>query len=162
MHPDNPLYKKEMLVEIPNNFSGALEFKNGVLCSILISSEGINVTNHFTVYGSTGALTFNDPNEFGRPLYLKCKGDKEAREITLTNTYNINMRGLRAADLAYAIRNGRASGSSLEMVYHTFEAEIGICSSGEDNTTHIMQSTSERPKLLEMGNTEYPEIVLDL
>ena len=162
MHPDNPLYKKEMLVETPNNFSGALEFKNGVLCSLLVSSEGINVTNHFTIYGSTGTLTLNDPNEFGGPLYLQCKGENEARELPLTNAYTNNLRGLGAADLAYAIRNKRAPRCSLEMAYHTLEAAMGICSSGEENTTHIMQSTCGRPEPLEMGFTEYPEMVLDL
>ncbi len=162
MNPKNPQYRKEMLVETPNNFVGALELQNGVLCSLLVSSEGINVTHHFTIYGSDGTLTLNDPNTFGGPICLQCKGDGEAREMPLTHAFKDNMRGLGAADLAYAIRNGRDPRCSLDMAYHTFEAAMGICFSGESNGVYAMQSTCARPSPLEMGYTEYPEMVLDI
>lgn len=160
-HPDNPLYGKDMEVVTPNNTAGTLELTNGVLCTLLTSSEGVNVTHHFKIYGTDGTLTLNDPNTFGGPIVLQCKGDREAREVPLTHAFTTNVRGLGAADLAYAVRNGRAPRCSLDMAYHTFEAAMGICASGEDGTIHTLESSCGRPEPLAAGFTEYPELVLD-
>ena len=132
-HPDNPLYGADMEIETPNNTVGALEFANGVLCAFLTSSEGINVTNHFTIYGTEGTLTLNDPNTFGGPVLLKCKGESEARQLPLMHAFTTNMRGLGAADLAYAVRNRRPPRCSLDMALHTFEAAMVMAGLEEDS-----------------------------
>ncbi|MGI5878650.1 MAG: Gfo/Idh/MocA family protein [Christensenellales bacterium] len=161
-HPDNPLYGADMEIETPNNTVGALEFANGVLCAFLTSSEGINVTNHFTIYGTEGTLTLNDPNTFGGPVLLKCKGESEARQLPLMHAFTTNMRGLGAADLAYAVRNRRPPRCSLDMALHTFEAAMVMAGLEEDSPLHTMRTTCERPEPLAPGYTEYPELVLDL
>lgn len=161
MHPKNPLYGQDMHIETPNNTAGTLEFRNGVLCSFMTSSEGINVTNSFMIYGTEGTLSLNDPNEFGGSILLRTKAGEE-RELPLTHAYTDNMRGLGVADLAYAIRNGRKPRACSDIAYHTFEAASGICKSSEEGRIYNMKSTCERPEPLASGCFEYPEMVFDL
>jgi len=161
MHPNNPLYGQVMTIETPNNTAGTLEFKNNIICSILTSSESINVTNSFIIYGTDGKLTLNDPNTFGGPILVQTKLG-EAKEIPLTHAYTDNSRGLGAADLAYAIRNGRKPRACGETALHTLEAALGIGQSGEDGKIYNMTTTCERAEPLAKGYTEYPEMVLDI
>ncbi|HEX2950637.1 MAG TPA: Gfo/Idh/MocA family oxidoreductase [Armatimonadota bacterium] len=161
-NPVNPNYGQIMTIESPNQFAGALQFENGVLCSLLTSSEGINVTNHFTIYGSTGTLTLNDPNTFGGPIYVQTKGSPNAMEMPLTHAWTDNMRGLGIADLAYAIRNERQPRCHMDMAFHTYEAAIGVSISCQTGSTYRMTSSCRRPEPLEVGHTEYPEAALNL
>ena len=161
MHPHNPEYGKVMKIETPNNTAGVLEFHNGVLCPILTSSESVNVTNSFVIYGTEGKLTLNDPNCFTGQVLLQTKACEE-KEIPVTHAYTDNSRGLGAADLAYAIRNKRKPRAGYPVALHTLEAALGIIKSGETGTIHEMKTTCERAEPLTAGCVEYPEMVLDL
>lgn len=161
MHPHNPEYGGIMKIESPNNTAGVLEFHNGVICPILTSSESINVTNSFIIYGTEGKLTLNDPNCFAGQILLQTKASEE-KEIPLTHAYTDNSRGLGAADLAYAVRNNRKPRAGYEVALHTLEAALGIVESGETGLIYNMKTTCERAEPLMPGYTEYPEMVLDL
>ncbi|MDD5603863.1 MAG: Gfo/Idh/MocA family oxidoreductase [Eubacteriales bacterium] len=160
-HPANPLYGDVMTIETPNNTAGTLEFENGVLCVILTSSESVNVTNSFIIYGTEGKIVLNDPNTFGGPVYVQTKMG-EAKEMPLTHAYTDNVRALGAADLAYAIRNGRAPRANAATALHTLEAALGIGESGETGRIYSMTTSAERAAPLEAGYIEYPEMVLDI
>jgi len=161
MHPKNPLYGQVMTIETPNNTVGTLEFKNNVICTILTTSESINETNYFVIFGTDGKLILNDPNTFGGPVLLQTKLG-EAKEVPLTHHFIDNCRGLGAADLAYAVRNGRKPRANGDTALHTLEAALGIVQSGEDGKIYTMTTTTERAEPLLPGYTEYPEMVLDL
>lgn len=161
MHPHNPEYGNVMKIESPNNTAGVIEFKNGVLCSLLTSSESINVTNSFIIYGTEGKLTLNDPNEFTGSILLKTKADTE-KEIPLTHAYTDDSRGLGAADLAYAVRNKRKPRAGHQVALHTLEAALGIVESGNTNMFYSMKTMCERAEPLMPGYVEYPEMVLDI
>lgn len=161
MHPHNPEFGGVMEIETPNNTAGVLEFNNGVLCPILTSSESVNVTNSFIIYGTEGKLTLNDPNEFGGSILLQTKADEE-KEIPLTHAYTDNSRGLGVADLAYAVRNKRKPRAGSQVALHTLEAALGIVKSGETNMVYSMTTTCERAEPLMIGCVEYPEMVLDI
>ena len=160
-HPANPLYGQVMAIETPNNTAGTLEFSNQVISSFLTSSESINVTNSFVIHGTDGCLTLNDPNTFGGPILVRTRTG-EALSVPLTHAYTTNMRGLGAADLAYAIRNGRAARAGGATAIHTLEAALGIIESGESGRIYTMTTTAERAEPLVAGITEYPEMALDL
>ncbi len=160
-HPGNPEYGKVMTIETPNNTAGVIEFRNGVICPFLTSSESINVTNSFIIHGTNGRLTLNDPNTFGGPVLMETKNAGELA-LPLTHAFTTNVRGLGAADLAYAIRNERQPRCSGATAIHTLEAALGMIGSGETDRIYRMTTTCERAKPLEPGYTEYPELVLDL
>lgn len=161
--PENPDYGKTMKIETPNNTAGVMEFKNGVLCPILTTTEGPGFTNHFTIYGTEGKLTLNDPNTFGGPVFVTTKADENAAmSMPITHAFTDNYRGIGTADLAYALRNGRKPRASYETALHTLEAACGIVKSGETDKFYHMTTTCERAEPLKPGYTEYPEMVFDL
>ena len=68
-----------------------------------------------------------------------------------------------AADLAYAILNGRKPRADASLGYHAFEAIHGIWKSSESGKTHVMESDCQRPEplpLKALAGTAY-EAILD-
>lgn len=161
MNPLNPQYGEIMPIETTNNLAGTLEFQNGVLCSLLTTSESGAFNNSFILYGTEGRLVLSDPNEFEQSLLLTTKAGAE-QIVPSTHSFRENCRGLGAADMAYAIRNGRKPRANGENALHTLEAAEGLVRSCETNTFHVMQTPAERARPLRAGYTEYPEMVLDI
>ncbi|MDW7657799.1 MAG: Gfo/Idh/MocA family oxidoreductase [Bacillota bacterium] len=160
-HPDNPEYGQVMSIETPNNTAGTLEFENKVICPVLTSSESVNVTNSFVIHGTDGRLVLNDPNTFGGPIHVQTRSGDEL-SIPLTHAFTANMRGLGAADLAYAVRNNRKPRACSETAIHNLEIALGMISSGETDTIYRMTTTCTRAEPLMAGVMEYPEMALDL
>ena len=134
LNPKNPSYGKMMTYEdCPNDYAGALQFECGVLCGLTVTSETYGGGSSFMLYGTQGTMWLDDPNEFGGALLVELKGSREKVAFPLTHAFETDFRGLGAADLAYAIRNGRAPRCLPEMALHTFEAACGIVLSGEEN-----------------------------
>ena len=126
------------------------------------ASETYGGGSAFMLYGTQGTLWLDDPNDFGGPLLAEFKGSREKVSMPLMYAYDTNSRGLGAADLAYAIRNGRPPRCLPEMALHTFEAACGIVKSGETDAVCHMTTRTDRPAPFEPGHTEYPEAVMDL
>jgi predicted dehydrogenase len=161
MNPENPDYGKVMPIETPNHTAGVMEFANGVLCPLLTTSEGSNFTNRFSIFGTEGTLTLNDPNNFSGPVAVHTKTGANM-ELPISHAYTEENRGMGVADLAYALRNGRKPRASWECGLHTLEAAHGIIESGETDKIHVMQTTCCRAEPLAPGYTEYPEMVFDI
>jgi len=161
MNPDNPDYGKVMKIDSPNSTAGTLEFKNGVLCPILTTSEGPNFTNSFVIYGTEGKLTINDPNEFTANVMVRTKNGNDI-VMPQNHGFTDNYRGIGVADLAYALRNNRKPRASWEIPLHTLEAACGIVKSGENDIIYRMTTDCERSAPLAPGYVEYPEMVFDL
>jgi predicted dehydrogenase len=160
-HPDNPEYGQVMSIETPNNTAGTLEFENKVICCVLTSSESVNVTNSFVIHGTDGRLVLSDPNTFGGPIHVQTRSGEEMA-IPLTHAFTTNMRGLGAADLAYAMRNSRKPRACGETAVHTLEAALGIIKSDERGQIYQMTTSCSRAEPLVAGIMEYPEMALDL
>ncbi len=159
MNPDNPEYGGVMKIETPNNLVGTLEFENGTICTLLTSSESV-LYESFMLFGTDGYLNVGDPNMFDSAPVLTTKGGTAT--MPLNFGFTEDSRGLGAADLAYAIRNGRAPRCSSERIYHMFEIAHGIIRSGESGMIYNMRSTCTRPEPFKPGCTEYEEMVLDI
>jgi hypothetical protein len=82
--------------------------------------------------------------------------------IPLTHAFTTNMRGLGAADLAYAVRNSRHPRACSETAIHTLEIALGIINSGETGKIYQMTTSCSRAEPLMAGIMEYPEMALDL
>ena len=158
MNPSSPYYGEVMTIESTNLTAGAMEFKQGTLCTILTSSEGAGVTTRFAVFGDEGTLDLGDPNEFGSPVTVKSKTGAEM-VMPVNHAFSDNgWRCIGAADLAYALRNGRKPRASGESALHTLEAAWGIVNGG----VYSMTTTCERAEPLKAGYVEYPEMVFDI
>ena len=162
-HPKNPAYGEMMTYEeAPNCYAAALQLENGVLCSLNMTSEVRGGGSIFNIHGTQGTLYLDDPNEFGGPLMMELSDNAGKKEVPLSHSYNVNSRGLGAADAAYALRNGRRPRCSMDLIYHVFEAAKGVEISCDTGTIYEMKSRCERPAPFAPGYMEYPEAVMDL
>lgn len=158
-NPDSPHYGEPMEVESWNNAAGTLRFENGVLATLMTTSESGGFENGLTIYGTNGRLTLGDPNEYGVPLTLTNKLGGPI-ELPMTHAYgNGNFRCIGVAEMAYAIRAGRVPRTE-EMPVHVLESAQGIWSSGEAGTFYKMTTKCSRPAPLPAGYTENPELSL--
>ena len=162
-HPQNPSYGEMMTYDqAPNCYAAALEFECGLLCGLSMTSEVRGGGSVYNVHGTQGTLYLGDPNDFGGPLEIELAGGGGRREIPLTYPYAGNMRGLGAADAAYALRNGRKPRCDTDLIYHVFEAARGIEISCDTGRVYAMQSVCQRPQPFAPGYMEYPELMMDL
>jgi len=141
-------------VEVPTHIAGIMDFANGAVGTIITSYDvwGGRLPR-IEIYGTEGSLSVPDPNTFGGPVAVK-RGRSEWAEVPLTHSYAENSRGLGVADLAYALRSGRAHRANGQLTYHVLDlmhAFHGASDSGEHVT---LESTCERPTPLPLGLRE--------
>ena len=87
-----------------------LEFANGAIGTIITSFDvWAAELPRIEIYGTEGTLSVPDPNTFGGPVRVRRAGASEWSEIPLTHGYAENSRGIGVADMAYALRSGRAA-----------------------------------------------------
>jgi predicted dehydrogenase len=159
LNVNNPRYGEHIKIETPNLAVGALEFKSGVVGTFLTSSEGFSSPERLEVHGDEGILICSDPNTFGGPVFLlrKSNGQSTPYEMPLTHGYSVGCnRGVGVAELAWSLEKNRQP--RLALGYHDFEAACAIWQATEDNRTHIMKSSPERPAALPSGYIE-PQIM---
>ena len=162
-HPQNPKYGEMMTYDqAPNCYAAALQFEDGALCSLSMTSEVRGGGSFFNLHGTQGTLYLDDPNEFGGPLLMELSDRSGRKEMPLCYPYTENSRGLGAADAAYALRNGRKPRCATDLIFHVYEAAKGIEISCDTGKIYEMKSRCQRPAPLEPGYMEYPEAMLDL
>ena len=86
-----------------------------------------------------------DPNTFGGPVHLSRSG-ADWEEAPLTHCYaDGNYRSIGVADLAHAIRAGRAHRAGLDLAYHVLEVMEGLLSASDAGGMVEIASRCERP-----------------
>lgn len=141
-----------MKVNTPTHVTGVLDFANGAVCTLLMTSDVYGTGwPHIEIYGSEGSLRCIDPNNFGGQLYLRKPNSQELVEVECRYGYNQNSRGLGVADMATAIRNGRPHRASGEMAYHAVDIINGIHDASRENRHIELTSTCTRPAPLPLG-----------
>ncbi|WP_322183188.1 Gfo/Idh/MocA family protein [Neglectibacter caecimuris] len=172
-NPRHPRYGQEFTVDSPNTMTAALEFSGGVLGSLVLTSEGavdanpgeetIPTNPHIEIHGTQGSLILFDPNLFSGDIYLLRNTIEGPVKMPILYPFQDECRGIGAADLAYAILNGRKPRADATLGYHAFEAIHGIWESSESGKIHTMESTCQRPAALPLralAGTAY-EAILD-
>lgn len=162
VNPGNKNYGELLKVQSPNNTLGALEFANGVLGTVMATSECHSEIPQLEVYCTEGTLVCADPNGFGSEVKIRRAGDSEYYTVPHTHDFvGTDWRGLGVAELAYAMRSGRKARTDASLACHFLEASFGMIESGETNRFHVMQSTCDRPEPLQSGVLGYREYVLN-
>lgn len=150
-----PKFGKIIDVQVPTHVAGIIDFHAGAIGTIITSFDVFGGANlpRIEIYGSEGTLSVPDPNTFGGPVRLKRTDMKEAMEIPLSHGFAENSRGIGAADMAHAIRSGRAHRASGELAYHVLEAMHGFHDASAQDAHYFMRSTCETPAPLPLGLT---------
>jgi predicted dehydrogenase len=149
-------------VETPTHIASILDFASGPVATLVTSfdvalSAGAALNLYdvggalLEIQGTTGTLSMPDPNTFGGSVRLRRLGETDWREIPLTHAYTGNERGLGAADLAYAIRTGRAHRANGELAYHVLDVMHAVLEASSSGQHIALTSTCERPSPLPVG-----------
>ena len=144
-------YGESYQLEDANVITATMQYASGVLGTLHMNSDCIlDETYGLEIYGTEGILYMGNPNEFGNPVYIK-KTLSDKVEFPLTHGFAENSRGVGAAEMAWAIVNGRKNRASKEMAFHVFELMHGVIKSAESGQVYAMESTFETPKALPSG-----------
>ena len=139
-------------VEVPTHVSGTLEFHSGAVVTMVMSFDVQHHTNHpIELHGETGSLQVPDPNTFGGPVKVRAAGTDDWQDQPLINAYTDNVRGIGAADLAYALTTQRPHRCHSELALHVLDVMQALHESSEQSGHMPIQSYCERPAPLPLG-----------
>lgn len=147
-----PKYGTKIKVDVPTHVVGVLDFANGAVGNIITSFDVWGGRLPFIeIYGSEGTLGVPDPNTFGGPVFLRRAASREWEEVPLSHGYADNSRGLGVADMAYALRSGRAHRANGGLTYHVLDVMHAIHDASRDGRHVTLESGGERPAPLPVG-----------
>lgn len=161
-----PKQGQKIPVETPTHIASILDFVSGPVATLTTSfdvtvSAGTALNLYdvggalLEIQGTEGTLCLPDPNTFGGPVLVRRLGEGEWREIPFTHGHTANSRGLGAADMAYAIRNGRSHRASGEMAYHVLDTMHAILEASDTGQHRELSSSCARPAPLPAGLPDY-------
>lgn len=139
-------------VEVPTHVSGSLVFHSGAIITLIMSFDVFKHTTHpIELHGELGSMQVPDPNTFGGEVKLSIGRNAEWEAQPLVNNYTDNMRGIGAADLAYAISIDRPHRCHSDVAFHVLDVMQALHESSEQAKHITIQSTCERPAALPLG-----------
>lgn len=134
-------------VETPTHITGAIEFANGAIATVIMSFD---VWAHrlpcIEIYGTEGTLGVPDPNGFGGPVLLRQANDTEWREVELTHPYAEQYRSLGLAEMIRAIQEGRPNRLNGRLAYHTLDVMLAFNDSSAAGRHIELESTCTPPE----------------
>ncbi len=144
-----PLKGQQMDVLVQTHVAGTLEFVNGAVVSIATSFD---VPKHtckpIELHGIRASLQVPDPNRFGGPVVMALPG-QDWVDMPLTHTYSDgNFRSIGVADIADALRTGRAHRASGELALHALEVMEAFEVSSTTGRHVAINSRPPRPEPL--------------
>jgi predicted dehydrogenase len=155
-----PLRGRMIEVNTPTTIMSLLEFANGAVVT-LSASWDVWAHGHapMELYGTDGSLFVPDPNFFGGEVRASGRDGKVAVVPPWEHPFGAvnetggaipraNYRASGLADMADAIRAGRAHRCSLEMSLHAVDVMTAILRSGETGAFVELTTTCERPAAL--------------
>lgn len=141
-----------MKVDVPTHVTGLMEFGNGAVGTIITSFDvWAAELPRIEIYGTTGSLQVPDPNGFGGPVRLFRPGQKGWSEMPLSHGYAENSRGIGVADMANALKSGRAHRASGELAFHVLDIMHAFHDSANAGKHVALESTCARPAPLPLG-----------
>jgi predicted dehydrogenase len=151
-NPHNPRYGDNYHETTVNTMSASLQFKSGVLGSLVITSESVwggSLMQKIEVIGSEGTLLMHDPNDFFGSISVKRPGNHEVLFIPYTHAFSDNnYRGLGVVDMAYAIKNNRKPRADAEIGLQSFEIVHKVWKSSSTGQIYTLNNTAGRPEAM--------------
>ena len=134
-----------------------LRFENEALVN-LVATFGVWGADlpRIQVFGAGGVLDVPDPNTFGGPVRVNRHDDEGGwRDVPLAYDHTDNgrnCRGLGVAELAEAVRDGRAPRASGAIGRHVLDVMQSIAESASLARHVEVESTCERPAPMPLGS----------
>jgi predicted dehydrogenase len=143
-----PKLGQKITVKTPDHISGSIEFENGVMGSIITSFAtyfpSFDNKQPITVFGTGGTVRVPDPNQFDGPVHVRKRDEEEWSEIKPSFVTGYG-RSVGLADMAYAIRSGRAHRASEQQAFAVLDLMQGFLDSSEQGKAITPVARYERP-----------------
>ena len=145
-----PLNGTKVPVEVSTHVAGTMEFVSGALVTIVMSFD---IARHahrpIELYGSEGAMSVPDPNNFGGQIETATAAAANWRAVPTVHPYaNGNFRIIGVADMAHAIRSGRPHRASGALAFHVLEVMEAFQRSSRPGAHIAIESRPERPAMV--------------
>jgi predicted dehydrogenase len=145
-------FGKQITADVSTHYAGVLEFHSGATVTATISFDVCRHSHSpIELYGTEGSLKVPDPNTFAGPVEIFTSVSGEWRTQTLSHPYASNMRGIGAADMAYAILGKRKHRACGELAYHALEVMHAFEKSSNTRKHVTITSRPDRPPQLPLG-----------
>lgn len=147
-----PFRGTRVKVTTPTHLAGIVDFHNKAIGTIIMSFDvwGHHLP-HIEIHGTEGSMSVPDPNCFGGTVMVKRGQEGEWKEMPHTHGYADNSRGLGVADMACAIRSGRAHRANGELAYHVLDVMHCFRESSAADRHVETQHPCSRPEPLPLG-----------
>jgi predicted dehydrogenase len=132
-------------VNVPTHAAAVLDFAAGPIVTLVTSFDVWARENRIEIYGSEGTLAVPDPNMFGGPVLIRRAGENDWTDVPLVHDCTDNARGLGVADMAEALREGRAHRASGDLAFHVLETMHAIHEASREGRHVTLTSSVERP-----------------
>ncbi|MGA2441019.1 MAG: Gfo/Idh/MocA family oxidoreductase, partial [Tepidisphaeraceae bacterium] len=130
---------KKIRVETPDHVTGSIEFEQGAVGTIVTSFATrfaqYDGKHPITIFGTEGTLLLPDPNGFGGPVKLRGVADADFRELPPLFEHQYE-RSVGLADMAWAIRKGRAPRASGEQAMAVLDLMLGFLDSSDQGKAY--------------------------
>lgn len=132
-------------VHTPTHIAGTLDFVSGAVAT-LITSFDVWAHNlpRIEIYGTDGSLSVPDPNTFSGPVRLRRASANDWSDVPLSHDDTM-VRGVGPADMAYAIRTGRAHRASGALAAHALDVMFSLFDSSDKDAHVLLGSTCTQP-----------------
>ncbi len=141
-----PHHGEVIHVNTPTHIASVLTFANGAIGTLVTSFDvWSSQLPNIEIYGTEGTLRVPDPNIFGGQVLIRHGREKEWQEVPLTHVYSEQIRGIGVADMALALRSGRAHRANGTMAYHVVDVMQALLQSSDTGKHIDIESTCTRP-----------------
>ncbi|MHC1787406.1 MAG: Gfo/Idh/MocA family protein [Christensenellales bacterium] len=128
-------------VQVDTQVLGMMQFESGALGSIFTTFDAYYPAQaRLEIYGSQGTMILPDPNTFGGPIRIFRPESGLSGELPLLFDYQENSRGLGLADMASALRRGRAARAGQQQISHVLDVLTGFQRSAQGGTWLDMET----------------------
>jgi predicted dehydrogenase len=145
---------KKIKVQTPDHVTGSIEFEQGAVGTIVMSFATRFAPydgNHpITIFGTEGTLLVPDPNRFTGPVKLRRKDDADFSELPPMFKHQYE-RSVGLADMAWAIRKGRAPRAGGEQAMAVLDLMLGFLDSSDRGKAYEPAVKYVRPAPLPIG-----------
>jgi predicted dehydrogenase len=143
-----PKFGKKVTVETPDHISGTMEFESGC-AGVIVQSFATRFAQYdgrhpITIYGTEGTMKVPDPNMFDGPVFVRRTNDPDFAEVPTPFVKGYG-RSVGAADMAHAIRSGRAFRATGEQGLYVLDLMAGFLDSAKTGRAYTPARRYEKP-----------------
>jgi predicted dehydrogenase len=137
-------------VETPDHVCGLMEFESGPIGTIIqtfatrFAEFNGPHKQPITIFGVDGTMRVPDPNQFDGPVHIRMAGEDEWREMPHAFVKGYG-RSVGLADMAYAIRSGRAHRCSAEQAFAVLDLMAAFLDSSDKDMMLKPTTRYQRP-----------------